>query len=115
VLDVVLEPDFLAQVRETGLRLRQQLAEISDAHPGIIEEVRGEGLLLGLKCAPPAGDVVTALRAQQMLTVGAGDNVVRLVPPLNIGEDEVREACACLDAALAALGTAAHPAAAHHG
>jgi len=77
--------------------------------------VRGEGLLLGLKCAPPAGDVVTALRAQHMLAVGAGDNVVRLVPPLNIGEDEVREACARLDAALTSLKAAAPAAAAHHG
>jgi len=115
VLDVVLEPDFLAQVRETGLRLRQQLAELSDAHPGMIEDVRGEGLLLGLKCAPPAGDIVTALRDQHMLAVGAGDNVVRLVPPLNIGEDEVREACARLDAALTSLKAAAPAAAAHHG
>jgi len=103
VLDVVLEPDFLAHVRKIGLRLRQRLAEISDAHPGMIEEVRGEGLIIGLKCTPPAGDVVAALRAQHMLAVAAGDNVVRLVPPLTIGEDEVGEACDKLDAALTAL------------
>ncbi len=114
VLDVVLEPEFLAHVREIGLRLRQQLAELGDTHPGMIEEVRGEGLLLGVKCTLPAGDVVAALRDQHMLTVGAGDNVVRLVPPLNIGEEETREACARLDAALTALRAKA-PAAAHHG
>jgi len=114
VLDVVLEPEFLAHVREIGLRLRQRLAEITDAHPGMIEEVRGEGLMLGLKCVPPAGDVVAALRAQHMLAVGAGDNVVRLVPPLNIGEDEVRDACARLDAALTALGSTGAGNAAQH-
>jgi acetylornithine/N-succinyldiaminopimelate aminotransferase len=58
---------------------------------------------------------VAALRAQHLLAVGAGENVVRLVPPLNIGEDEVREACARLDAALTALGSGAPAAAAHHG
>ncbi len=103
VLDIVLAPEFLAHVRQTGLRLRQQLAGIIDAHPGMIEEVRGEGLMLGLKCAVPTADVVSALRAQHMLAVGAGENVIRLVPPLNIGEDEVREACARLDAALTSL------------
>jgi acetylornithine/N-succinyldiaminopimelate aminotransferase len=114
VLDVMLHPDFLAHVQQIGLRLRQRLAEIGDAHPGMIEEVRGEGLMLGLKVGPPAGDVVAALRAHRLLAVGAGDNVVRLVPPLIIGEDEMREACDSLDAALAALaaqedgGKAAH-------
>jgi acetylornithine/N-succinyldiaminopimelate aminotransferase len=115
VLDIVLEPEFLAHVRQTGLRLRQQLAGIIDAHPGMIEEVRGEGLMLGLKCAPPAGDVVAALRDQHMLAVGAGDNVVRLVPPLIIGEDEVRDACARIDAALDALESASDKRVAHHG
>jgi acetylornithine/N-succinyldiaminopimelate aminotransferase len=115
VLDIVLEPEFLAHVRDIGLRMRQQLAELGDAHPGMIEEVRGEGLLLGLKCVPPVGDVVAALRAQNMLVVGAGDNVVRLVPPLCIGDAEVREACARLDVALSALGSNARTAAAHHG
>jgi len=115
VLDVVLEPEFLAHVRDVGLRLRQGLAELSDAHPGVIEEVRGEGLMLGLKCALPAGDVVAALREQHMLAVGAGENVIRLVPPLNIGDEEVREACASLDAALTTLGGHARAAAAHHG
>ena len=103
VLDVILDADFLAHVEQMGLRLRQRLAEIGDAHPGMIEEVRGEGLMLGLKVGPPAGDVVAALRAHRMLTVAAGDNVVRLVPPLIIGEDEMREACDSLDAALSAL------------
>lgn len=104
VLDVLLDPEFLAHVRQMGLRLRQRLAEIGDAHPGMIEEVRGEGLMLGLKVGPPAGDVVAALRAQNTLSVAAGDNVVRLVPPLIIGEDELREACDSLDAALTTLG-----------
>ncbi len=100
VLDVMLAPGFLERVAQTGLRLRQALAEISDAFPGMITEIRGEGLMLGLKCGPPAADVVAALRVHRIITVGAGDNVVRLVPPLIIGDDEVRELCQGLRAAL---------------
>lgn len=103
VLDVVLAPGFLAQVQQTGLRLRQQLAEVADAHPGMIAEVRGEGLMIGLRMIPAVGDVVHALRAHKMLAVGAGDNVLRLVPPINIGEDEMRACCSHLDAALTDL------------
>ncbi len=103
VLDVILDADFMVHVEQMGLRLRQRLAQIGDAHPGMIHEVRGEGLMLGLKVGPPAGDVVAALRAHRMLTVAAGDNVVRLVPPLIIGEDEMSEACDSLDAALSEL------------
>jgi len=115
VLDVVLEPEFLAHVRQMGLRLRQRLAEIGDAHPGMIKEVRGEGLMLGVKCGAPASDVVAALRAQKVLSCAAGDNVVRLVPPLIIGEDEIREACDSLNAALTALSEGAGgERAAHH-
>ncbi|PKQ01933.1 MAG: acetylornithine transaminase, partial [Alphaproteobacteria bacterium HGW-Alphaproteobacteria-12] len=79
----------------------------ADQYPRVIESVRGEGLMLGLKCRVPNTDLVAALREEKMLTVGAGDNVVRLLPPLNIEEahlDEAMEklgrACAGLDAAL---------------
>ena len=67
-------------------------------------DIQHEGLMLGLKYALPAGDVLAALREQHMLAVGAGENVIRLVPPLNIGDEEVREACASLNAALTTLG-----------
>ena len=103
VLDVVLEPGFLEHVCEAGLGLKQKLAAIHDAYPGIIEEVRGEGLLLGLKCGVPNRDLVKALLEEKMLTVPAADNVVRLLPPLIVGENEIDEACVRLERACAGL------------
>ncbi len=107
VLDVVTGPGFLEHVRQTGLVLMQRLAAVADAHPDLVETVRGEGLMLGMKCKVPAGEVVAALRAERFLTVGAGDNVVRLLPPLIIGEAEIAEAIARIDAGLTALDRAA--------
>ena len=100
VLDVVLEDGFLDRVAQMGLRLKQRLAVLKDDHGDIIEEVRGQGLMLGLKCK------LEALRAQKMLTVQAGDNVVRLLPPLIIGEAEIELAATKLDAACAAIAKA---------
>ncbi|MFL4970710.1 MAG: aspartate aminotransferase family protein [Xanthobacteraceae bacterium] len=99
VLDVVLAPGFLDRVRQTGLLLKQRLAELKDRHPAVIAELRGEGLLIGLKPLVPAADLVEALRAERLLSVAAGENVVRLLPPLIIGESEVAEALARLDRA----------------
>lgn len=99
VLDVILAPGFLDHVRDEGLRLKQGLAQVVDHHPGVFETVRGEGLMLGLKCKVPSGDVVNALRAEKMIGIGAGDNVVRMLPPLTIGETEIREAVSRLEAA----------------
>jgi acetylornithine/N-succinyldiaminopimelate aminotransferase len=73
------------------------------AHPDVFEEVRGTGLMLGLKLKPPVGDFVNAARAQGLLTVGAGENVVRILPPLNVSEAQLREAVAMLEAAAVAL------------
>jgi acetylornithine/N-succinyldiaminopimelate aminotransferase len=101
VLDVVLAPDFLPQVRRTALDLKQRLAEIRDRHAGVIAELRGEGLLLGLRTVGTNTELVDALRAEGMLTVAAGDNVVRLLPPLIIGAEEVGEAVARIDRACA--------------
>jgi acetylornithine/N-succinyldiaminopimelate aminotransferase len=106
VLDVMLKPGFLDQVRKVSLLFKQRLAEIKDRHGDVISEVRGEGLLLGLKAVPPAGELVDALRAEKMITVGAGDNVVRLLPPLIISEAEIGEAVARIDRACAALAKA---------
>ena len=103
VLDVVLEPGFMDHVRRIAVLLRQRLAEIKDRFPGVIDEVRGEGLLIGLHAVPPAGELVDALRAEKMLTVAAGDNVVRLLPPLIVSEDEIAEAVARIERACAAL------------
>jgi acetylornithine/N-succinyldiaminopimelate aminotransferase len=86
-----------------GLRLKQRLAALKDEHPRIIEEVRGQGLMLGLKCKVPNQSLVQALAAERMLTVQAGDNVVRLLPPLIVGEAEIDEAGAKIEAACVAL------------
>ena len=103
VLDEVLKPGFLTHVEKISNLMRQGLAAIKDRHPSVIEDVRGEGLLLGVKAKVPNTDLVAALRDQKMLTVGAGDNVVRLLPPLIISEDEAREGLGRLEKACAAL------------
>ena len=103
VLDVMLEPGFLDRVRRTGLFFKQRLAEIKDRYPSVISEVRGEGLLVGVRAGVPAGELVYALRAEKMIAVAAGDNVVRLLPPLIISEHEIAEGIARLDRACARL------------
>jgi acetylornithine/N-succinyldiaminopimelate aminotransferase len=103
VLDVVLAPGFLEEVARTGLLLKQRLAALKDRHPGIITEVRGEGLMLGLKLGVPNTEFVDEARANRLIVIGAGDNVVRLLPPLIIGEAEVSEALERLEATVAAL------------
>ena len=107
VLDVMLEPGFLDRVRQTGLLFKQRLAQIKDSYPSLIAEVRGDGLLIGLRAVVPAGELVDALRAEKMITVPSGDNVVRLLPPLIVSEQEIGEAIARLDRACARLNRAA--------
>ncbi len=106
VLDVMLAPGFLDRVRKTALLFKQRLAEIKDRHPSVIAEVRGEGLLIGLRAVVPAGELVDALRAEKMVTVAAGDNVVRLLPPLIVSEQEIAEGIARLDRACSAISRA---------
>lgn len=103
VLDVVLAPGFIEKVGQIALRLKQSLAELKDKHPQIIAEIRGEGLMLGLKLHTLNTDFVAEARAAGLLVVAAGDNVVRLLPPLIIGEAEVAEAVARLDRAASAV------------
>ncbi len=107
VLDIVAEPDFLDQVSRIGGRLRQGLEGLVAAHPDVFEGVRGEGLMLGLKCKVAPADLVKAGYGAQVIVVPAADNVVRLLPPLNLTEAEVEEGLRRLDAAAAALGSAA--------
>ena len=102
-LDVMLAPGFFDHVKKIGILLKQRLAEIKDRYPELIAEVRGDGLLVGLRAVVPAGELVNAIRAEKMLAVGAGDNVVRLLPPLIIGEQEMAEGVARLDRACAQL------------
>jgi acetylornithine/N-succinyldiaminopimelate aminotransferase len=103
VLDVLLEPGFLDRVRRMGLLLKQKLAEVKDRYPTVIAEVRGEGLLMGLRAIPPCGELVDELRAEKMITAAAGDNVVRLLPPLIVSEEEVAEAVTRIDRACGRL------------
>ena len=107
VLDIVAEPAFLDQVSRIGGRLRQGLEGLVAAHPDVFEGVRGEGLMLGLKCKVAPADLVKAGYGAQVIVVPAADNVVRLLPPLNLTEAEVEEGLRRLDAAAAALESAA--------
>jgi len=90
VLDVVLADGFLEDVSKKALLFKQGLAAIADEFPSVVEDIRGVGLMLGLKCAMSNSKVSAALRDQKVLAVPAGDNVVRLLPPLVISEDEIR-------------------------
>lgn len=102
VLDIVLEPGFLEDVsRKSGL-LRQRLAEIEDQFADLVAEVRVAGLLCGLKLHNriASSDLVAASANEHLLTVGAGDNVVRILPPLNVSEDEISDGIARLHQAL---------------
>jgi acetylornithine/N-succinyldiaminopimelate aminotransferase len=103
VLDVMLAPGFFDHARRMSLLLKQKLGAVIDRHKDVISEVRGEGLLIGIKAVVPSTDLVAALRDQKLLTVGAGDNVVRFLPPLIVSEAEVEEAVQRLDRACAAL------------
>jgi acetylornithine/N-succinyldiaminopimelate aminotransferase len=103
VLDVVLETGFLEHVERMGLLLKQRLAELKDRHPAIIAEIRGQGLMMGIRSHVPNTDLIAAARGQQLILIGAGDNVARLLPPLIVTEADVGEAIRRLDAACTAL------------
>lgn len=103
VLDVVLSDGFLEGVRRAGGQMCQGLEALVASHPDVFESVRGEGLMLGLKCKAANTDVVKAAYGAELITVPAADNVLRLLPPLNITSDEITEALARLDAAACAL------------
>ena len=105
VLDVILGDGFLPHVRSMGELLMKRLSGLPQQTPKVIEAVRGVGLLIGLKCVPPAGEVVTACREAGLLTVPAADNVVRLLPPLIIDETHVAEACDMVEKACRALSS----------
>lgn len=91
VLDVVLADGFLDHVRDVALIFRQGLASLKDRYPDIIEEIRGEGLMLGIKAKVPNTDLLMAMREEHVLGVPAGDNVIRLLPPLIVTVEEARE------------------------
>ncbi|MDW3117569.1 aspartate aminotransferase family protein [Roseovarius pacificus] len=105
VMEIVSDPDFLQSVNEKAGRLRQGLEGLVASHPKVFDHVRGSGLMLGLKCKVPAADVVSAAYDAQMITVPAADDVVRLLPPLNLSDDEVTEALARLETAAVQIET----------
>lgn len=98
VLDVVADDAFLAEVNRKAGLMRQRLEGLVAEHPEVFEEVRGTGLMLGLKCKVVNADVVAAGYANALITVPAADNVIRLLPPLTISDDEIAEAVTRLDA-----------------
>ena len=108
VLDAVLEAGFLEAVQGKALRLKQILAGIADQHADLVEEVRGQGLIMGLKLKNvQVADLVKASVNENLLVVGAADNVVRLLPPLNIKDEEIAEAGERLSRALDRAASAA--------
>ncbi len=99
VLDVVLADDFLPHVRDVALVFRQGLASLADRFPDVIEEIRGDGLMLGIKAKVPSADLLKAIRAERLLAVPAGENVIRLLPPLTTTAEEAREGLARIERA----------------
>jgi acetylornithine/N-succinyldiaminopimelate aminotransferase len=99
VLDVILAPGFLAEIEATGTYLWAGLQQLCRKHPAVFTDVRGQGLIVGLKCAVPNVEAQSAAVAEGLLTVAAGDNVLRLVPPLIVRRAECDEALAALDRA----------------
>ena len=107
VVDIIADDAFLAEVSRKGALMRQKLEGLVAAHPAVFEGVRGQGLMLGLKCRIAPADLVKAGYAQHLLTVPAADNVLRLLPALNIPDEDLAEAVARLDRAAASLEKAA--------
>ncbi|MFT4012127.1 MAG: aspartate aminotransferase family protein [Paracoccus sp. (in: a-proteobacteria)] len=103
VMEIVSAPEFLAEVNRKAALLRQKLEGLVAAHPDVFEGVRGQGLMLGLQCKPAPAELVKAGYDERILTVPAADNALRLLPPLNITDDEIAEAVARLDRAASRL------------
>jgi acetylornithine/N-succinyldiaminopimelate aminotransferase len=101
VMDIVSDDAFLAEVNRKASLLRQKLEGLVASYPDVFDSVRGSGLMLGLKCKAMNTDVVAAGYAQNLLTVPAADNVIRLLPALNISDEDIDNAVQKLDAAAA--------------
>jgi acetylornithine/N-succinyldiaminopimelate aminotransferase len=103
VMDIVSEPAFMGEVNRKAALFSQKLEGLIAAHPDVFDSLRGQGLMMGLKCKVAPMDVVNAAYGQNLLTVPAADNVVRLLPPLNISDEDIAEAVKRLDAAASSL------------
>ncbi len=103
VLDVVLADGFLDNVLQRSLNLKQKLAQLKDSYPAVIEDIRGQGLMMGIKCRVPNTEFQTAALDHKLLTIAAGDNVVRLLPPLVVTDSDIAEAVSKLEMTCRAL------------
>src|SRR5712691_493536 len=99
VMDVMLEPGFFERVQKVSRLLQDRLATLVGAHPKLFAELRGSGLLLGIRCQPQvtAGDFVAKLRANGLLCLTAGENVLRILPPLVVSAAEIEDGMAILN------------------
>jgi len=102
-MDIVAAPEFLADVSRKAGQFQQALEGLVASHPDVFESVRGTGLMLGLKCKAANMNVLQAAYDAELITVPAADNVIRLLPPLNISDDDINEAITRLDAAAKAV------------
>ena len=103
VLDVVLADGFLDSVSRRSLNLKQKLAQLKDSFPAIIEDIRGQGLMMGIKCKVPNTEFQAIALDHRLLTIAAGDNVVRLLPPLVVTDSDIAEAVSKLEMTCRAL------------
>ncbi len=99
ILDVMLADGFMEGVQMMGKKLTARLNAVAKKHPKVIKGVRGSGMMLGIECVATNTDVLARLRANGLLAVTAGENVIRILPPLIIDESHVEEAGAILDRA----------------
>ena len=105
VMKTVANDEFLAEVNRKAGMFCQKLEGLVAAHPDVFEHVRGQGLMLGIKCKAANLDVVNAGYEAGVITVPAADNVVRLLPPLTISDEDIAESLTRLEAAATAVGT----------
>ena len=103
VMDIIADPAFLAEVNRKAALLRQKLEGLTAAHPDVFTGVRGSGLMLGLMCKATNTDIVKAGYDAGILTVPAADNVIRLLPPLNLTDDDIAAAADLLDKAASTI------------
>ena len=105
VLDVMLEKGFLSSVIKKGTKLKNELVSLVEKHSSVLDSVRGAGLMLGIKSVGPNLELMTALRESKLLTVVAGENVVRVLPPLNVSEEEILEGIQKIDQTCGQVGS----------